>query len=114
LERFNLFAVEKVRRGFLIAEEEPVPALRPNGATLLEKRAEGRDARPRTDHDERRVGRRRMKRFVAVNEHRHGCLWRDAVGEEGRTHAFARATKTLVTHGADGQMNFAGMGLRRG
>src|SRR5207247_6345794 len=46
LERFNLFAVEKVRRGFLIAEEEPVPALRPNGARLLKQRAERRDARP--------------------------------------------------------------------
>ena len=115
LQFAQLILVEKVARGLLVAEEEPVLALGVGGAAFGEERAEGRDAGAGTDHDHRQVAiGRRAEGLVRVDEDADLAGGERALGEEGGADPLARAAVLVVAHGADRQVNLARMGLGRG
>ena len=98
----------------MVAEEEPVLALRPRGAAFLEKRAERGDAGAGADHDDGLVAIGGQAEIaVRVNEHAGLPHGQRALGEEHRADALALAAVGFVADGADGKMDLAGMGLGR-
>src|SRR5207244_2109465 len=50
--RLEFFAIQKVVSLALVPEEKPVATVRADGAAFFEERAEGRDSRSRTNHDD--------------------------------------------------------------
>ena len=95
----------------LVAEEKPVAAVRADGAAFFEERAEGRDSRSRTNHDDGTVAiGGKAKAVRRLHEDRQGSpIDFHAFGEKRRANALAPAVVALVAHDGDGQVDFARM-----
>ena len=104
---FELLLVEEISRAFLVAEEEPVAALRAERETLLEECAERRDAGAGTDHDHRCVAiHRRLEAMGRLHKNGNCGCFVHAIREERGSDAVATATVRLVAHCGDGEMHF--------
>src|SRR4051812_43378283 len=105
METDQLVTIEEISAGFLVPENEPVPALGRDRTSLVQKGAKRRNARPGSDHDDRRVAaRRETERLVRMHKDSDARFPRhDAMREERRTDALPSPAMEIVMHGADRQ-----------
>ncbi len=102
---FNL--VEEILGKMRVAEEQPVFTRCLVRCTLLHKGAERCDAGARANHDHRRFRVRRQTEVVVVlDKDAHLALFFHAVGQEARGPARPRAAFDVVTHHANGDVDF--------
>src|SRR5713101_2242066 len=104
----DLVLVEKIRGAFLIAEEQPVPALGAARLALLEKSPKRGNTGAGSDHDGRSivVGRRR-EAVALLHEHRHDVARLGEIGEIAGTDAGALPVVAVPAHGRHGEMDLA-------
>ena len=91
----------------LIAEEEPVATAGAQGGPLFDKGAEGRDARARTDHDDRGGAiRRQLEILVTVRVDGNGVADSNPLAKVCRTDTLAQAAMGIVADRPDRQVDF--------
>ncbi len=105
--------IEEIVSIMLIAEKQPVLPGCTDGGTVLHKRAEGRDPRPRTNHDHGGVtvgGEAEI--LVRLHEHRNALAGFRNIRKEGGAHPFSHSTMSIVPHRRHGQVHLVGMRQR--
>ena len=111
-----LHLIEEIFSKVRVAEEQPVLTLCAFRRALLHKRAERRDAGTGTNHDHRRFRvRRQTEVIVMLDKNANFAVFFDAVGQETGSAAGTSATFNIITHYANGDVDFAfHFRLRRG
>src|SRR6266699_503969 len=106
--RLEFISVSKIALLVLRSEEEPVFSFRPDRFSLLQIRAERRNAGPWTDHDNRRVRVfRQVKVFCHTGEDGHRRIV-SAFRQKRRANSFAQPAMTFVTDDVHNEVHLVG------
>ena len=110
----QLFPIEELPLLGTVAEEQPVVPFRPVYLPLLEVGSEGSDTGSRSDHDDVHIAVLRQHEGTGGrHEHRDVAgVEFGVVGEVDGAQATASAVMMLVADDGDGQLDFAGVGVR--